>query len=166
MKRCLSWFKRSLPLRLTIAIAAVPLVTACAIPFASTPTNAFDAQLARKVGADERGMRSYIFVMLKTGPNRVPAGPERDEMFKGHFSNMKRMTEAGHLVLAGPADGVNGLRGLYVFAVPTIEAAQQLVANDPVIIKGEMVAEYHRWYGSASLMLTQDFHSKVAAKPM
>jgi uncharacterized protein YciI len=123
---------------------------------------AFDAELARSLGANENGMRSYVLVVLKTGPNKVPPGPERDEMFKGHFANMSRLGNEGKLALAGPLDGVDGWRGLYVFAVPEIEEARQLVATDPVIIKGEMVAEYHRYFGSAALMLVNDAHKKIA----
>ena len=64
------------------------------------PSPAYDPALAKTVGADERGMRSYVLVVLKTGPNRAPAGPERDEMFKGHFANMQRLSAEGKLVLA------------------------------------------------------------------
>jgi uncharacterized protein YciI len=124
----------------------------------------YDAELARSVGANENGMRSYVLVLLKTGPNKVPAGPERDEMFKGHFANMNRLGNEGKLALAGPFDGVDGWRGLFVFAVPEIEEARQLVATDPVIIKGEMVAEYHKYFGSAALMLVNDAHKKIAKK--
>ena len=68
------------------------------------------------------------------------------------------------LALAGPLDGVDGWRGLFVLAVPDIDAARQLVATDPVIIKGEMVAEYHRYYGSAALMTVNGLHEKLARK--
>ena len=34
----------------------------------------------------------------------MPKGPERDEMFKGHFANMKRLAGEGKLALAGPLD--------------------------------------------------------------
>ncbi|HSH89171.1 MAG TPA: YciI family protein, partial [Ramlibacter sp.] len=95
---------------------------------------------------------------------KVPAGPERDEMFKGHFANMKRLSAEGKLALAGPFDGVDGWRGLFIFAVPDIEEAKKLVATDPVVMKGEMVAEYHRYFGSAALMLVPGAHDKVAKK--
>jgi len=124
----------------------------------------YDPELARSVGADENGMKSYVLVVLKTGPNKVPAGPERDEMFKGHFANMKRLGAEGKLALAGPFDGVDGWRGLFVFAVPDIEEAKKLVATDPVIIKGEMVAEFHKYYGSAALMLVNEAHPKITKK--
>ena len=49
----------------------------------------------------------------------------------------------------------------FVFAVPDIEAARQLTATDPVIVNGEMVAEYHKYFGSASLMLINEWHKKI-----
>jgi uncharacterized protein YciI len=127
---------------------------------------AFDPALAKAVGADERGMRGYVLVVLKTGPARIPAGPERDEMFKGHFANMKRLSAEGKLVLAGPFDGVEGWRGLFIFASTDIEETKQIVATDPVVAKGEMIAEFHKYYGTAALMLVRDLYEKVAQKPM
>jgi uncharacterized protein YciI len=125
---------------------------------------AYEPELARSVGADDYGMRNYVLVILKTGPNKVPAGAERDEMFKGHFANMNRLSAEGKLALAGPLDGIDGWRGLFVLAVADTDEAKKLVATDPVVIKGEMVAEYHRYYGSAALMLVRDSHEKVAKK--
>lgn len=124
----------------------------------------FDGELAKQLGADERGMKPYVLVILKTGPNKVPAGAERDAMFKGHFANMGRLAGEKKLALAGPLDGVDGWRGLFVLAVADIEEAKALVATDPVIIQGEMVAEYHKYYGSAGLMMVNDIHKKVAKK--
>ncbi len=124
----------------------------------------YDAELARKLGADELGMRSYVLVILKTGPTRVPDGKDRDAMFAGHFANIKRLAGEGKLALAGPFDGVDGWRGLFIFAVSEIEDAKKLVATDPVIIKGEMIAEYHKYYGSAALMLVNEANEKVAKK--
>ena len=107
-------------------------------------------------------MRNYVLVILKSGPNKVPAGPERDEMFKGHFANIERLAAAGKLAVAGPfAANADGWRGLYLFAVADVEDAKPMVATDPVIVKGEMVAEYHKWYGSAALMLVPDAHKKI-----
>lgn len=156
--------------KLTLAAATTWLVclggqVLAQTPPLAAPRAAFDADLARSVGADDMGMRKYVLVVLKTGPNKVPAGPERDEMFKGHFANMKRLSAEGKLVLAGPFDGVDGWRGLFIFAVADVEQARQLVATDPVVMRGEMVAEYHSYYGSAALMLVRDAHERVARKP-
>ena len=59
----------------------------------------YEPELARSLGADDNGMKRYVLVVLKTGPNKVPARPERDEMFKGHFANMNRLAAAGKLAL-------------------------------------------------------------------
>lgn len=131
---------------------------------AAAPPPAFDAALAERLGADDYGMRRYVLVVLKTGPKRMPAGPARDEMFRGHFANIQRLASDGRLVLAGPFDGVDGWRGLFVFNVPDIESAQALVATDPVIVNGEMVAEYHKYYGSAALQLVNEAHERIAQK--
>jgi uncharacterized protein YciI len=128
------------------------------------PQPAFDAELAKTVGADDYGMRKYVLVVLKTGPTPMPAGKERDEMFKGHFANINRLASEGKLALAGPFDGVGGWRGLFILAVSDIEEAKRLTETDPVISSGEMLAEYHKYYGSAALMLVNEGHNKVAKK--
>lgn len=139
--------------------------TTCMAQSNSPATNPkYDADAAKRMGADQRGMRSYVLVVLKTGPNKVAAGKERDEMFAGHFANMKRLAAEGKLALAGPFDGVDGWRGLFIFAVKDIEEAKQLTATDPVIIKGEMIAEYHKWYGSAALMDVGRVHETLSEK--
>jgi uncharacterized protein YciI len=121
-----------------------------------------DPALAKRLGADERGMRNYVLVILKTGPHRMPDGPARDEMFKGHFANIKRLAGEGKLALAGPFGDKNDWRGMFIFAVDTPEEAEKLVATDPVIRSGEMVAEYHRLYASAALMEVSGIHDKIA----
>lgn len=150
--------------RLTTALLAVLfLTTGSSVSIAAEEAKpAFDEALAKRIGADDHGMRSYVFVLLKTGPNPKPKGPERDAMFKGHFANMQRLAEEGKLVIAGPFDGVDGWRGMFVFAVKDIDEAKQLTASDPVIASGEMVAEYHKHYGSAALMLVNETHKTIA----
>jgi uncharacterized protein YciI len=142
------------------AVAAVSWAQAAA----EAPKPAFDAELAKSLGADEHGMRSYVLVILKTGPKPMPKGPERDAMFVGHFANMNRLAKEGKLAVAGPLDGVEGRRGIFVLAVKDLDEARALVATDPVVIHGEMEAEFHKFYGSAGLMLVNDTHARVAKK--
>lgn len=152
----------------SLSIPVLLALLAFGAPAAAQPADnpSYDEALSTKFGADEYGMRRYVLVILKNGPNRLPAGPERDEMFKGHFANMKRLADEGKLVLAGPLDGTEGRRGIFVFAVPDIESAKALAATDPVLVKGEMVAEYHRWYGSAAVMGVRDVHERLGRKKL
>lgn len=137
-----------------------------AVTTEAAPPPGYDAALAQQLGADDYGMRSYVLVILKSSGTPVPAGDRRDAMFRGHFANMQRLAKAGTLVLAGPLDGVDGWRGLFVLAVDGVEAAKAIVATDPVISEGEMVAEYHSYYGSAALMTVNDLHGKLARKAL
>ncbi len=147
---------------LTFAISQASSAQAPAATESASPK--FDAALAAQVGADEHGMRQYVLVVLKTGPNRMPDGAQRDAMFQGHFANIQRLADEGKLALAGPFDGVDGWRGLFIFAVSEIEEAKKLVATDPVVASGEMVPEFHKYFGSAALMLVNDVHKRVQQK--
>ncbi len=147
---------------LFLLLSMVALAAPAAEPDAGMPAEGHDAQLAQRLGADERGMRRYVLVILKTGPTRVPDGPARDAMFAGHFANMETLAKAGKLALAGPfVRSETGWRGLYVFAVEDIEEARALTETDPVVVQGEMVAEYHPWYGSAAVMLIPGWHERL-----
>lgn len=148
---------------LLVAATAVAQTAQPTSPPASTP-NAFDEPLAQRLGADDYGMKRYVLVILKTGPNKMPPGVERDAMFRGHMANINRLATEGKLALAGPLDGADGWRGLFVLAVSDLEEAKALTATDPVISQGEMVAEFHKYYGSAALMLVNEAHKKVAKK--
>lgn len=152
-----------LPALALAALLGLPFAAGAA-PAEAPATPAYDAALASSLGADARGMRQYVLVILKTGPNKMADGEARSAMFKGHFANMGRLAGEKKLVLAGPLDGKEGRRGIFVFNTPDIEAAQAWVATDPVIINGEMVAEYHKFYGSAALMMVNEVHGKIEKK--
>jgi len=155
------------PMALMVALG-VCAGSGCAVHPVAAPVPAaatFDAALAKRLGADERGMRRYVLVILKTGPTRVPDGDARKAMFAGHFANIERLSKEGKLALAGPFDkDPAGWRGLYVFAVETVEEARRLTATDPVIVNGEMVAEFHPWYGSAATMMIPELHDRLMPK--
>lgn len=155
---------RTRQLLLALAAASFCMVAPCSAEETVEIQPSFNAELARATGADDYGMRRYVFVLLRSGPKPMAAGPERDEVFRGHFANMKRLVDDGKLVLAGPFDGVEGWRGLFVFAVADIEEARRLTATDPAIASGELVAEYHRYYGSAALMQVNALHGRLARK--
>lgn len=128
---------------------------------------AYDSDLAAKVGADEYGMKKYVFCILKTGPNdaSITDKKQRDEIFAGHMANIQKLADEGKLALAGPfGKNDRSYRGLYIFNVTTIEEAQKLVETDPAIKSGMMTAELTSWYGSAATMLINENHKKVMKK--
>lgn len=112
----------------------------------------YDADLAKKLGADNYGMKSYIFVMLKTGSNASTNKIVRDSCFAGHMSNINKMVDAKKLIVAGPM-GKNGnnYRGIFIINVATKEEAKELLKTDPAINAKFLAADLYEWYGSAAL---------------
>jgi len=129
---------------------------------AETSDQSYDAAYAKKVGADDYGMKKYIFAYLKKGPNRDRPKEEAEKLQRDHLNNITRLANEGKLVLAGPFLDDGDVRGLYIFNVKTIEEAKKLVETDPAIQAGSLVMELHPWYGSAALMEINRLHSKAA----
>jgi uncharacterized protein YciI len=124
----------------------------------------FDPALAKELGADEYGMRAYIFALLKTGPAVVDDPARRKELFAGHFANMNRLAERGELVLAGPLTDDGGKRGILILNAPSIDAANEMVAADPAVAEGVFTVEYSAFYGSAALMQVNAIHHRLQSK--
>jgi uncharacterized protein YciI len=111
-------------------------------------------------------MRNYVLAILKTGPKDAEIkGEERDKAFAGHMANINRIAAEGKLAVAGPF-GKNDkqFRGLFIFAVETVEEAEKLAATDPAIKAGILIVEFVPWYASAALMETNSIHEKIAEK--
>ena len=112
----------------------------------------YDAELAKKLGADEYGMKNYVLVILKTGENKTTDKKELNKLFRGHMENIQRLVKEGKLIVAGPF-GENNLtwRGLFIFDVKTVEEARELVQTDPAIKAKLFDVDLVPWYGSAAL---------------
>lgn len=136
--------------------------------FANAQNSAFDQKLADSLGADERGMKTYLLVILKTGPKdkEISDKKQRDELFKGHFSNMSEMVKAGKLKLAGPFATKNelGYRGIFLLDVKDEEEAKALLQNDPTIKTGIFEVEILPWFGSAAIPMHLKYHEKISKK--
>ncbi len=127
-------------------------------------TPGYDSAKAKAFGADEYGMKKYVFAFLKKGPNRDLPPEKAQALQMAHLQNIQRMAKAGQLVLAGPFFGDGDIRGIYVFNVPTIAEAEALTNTDPAIEAGSLAMELVEWYGSAALMAVNDLHPAIAKK--
>ena len=104
---------------------------------------AYDSLLAVETGADDYGMRKYVLAYLKAGPNRDQDSTETARLQRAHLDNITRMAEEGKLVLAGPFLDDGEVRGIYIFAVETIEEAKALTTTDPAIQAGRLIMDLH-----------------------
>lgn len=112
----------------------------------------YDAELAEKLGADDYGMKKFVFVILKTGSNESTDKAVRDSCFAGHMSNITRLVEAEKMIVAGPMfRNEKEYRGIFILDVPTLEEAAVLLQTDPAIDAKFLEPELYIWYGSAAL---------------
>jgi uncharacterized protein len=124
----------------------------------------YNAELAKKLGADDIGMRSYVIAFLKAGPTKLTDSLAREKLQKAHQQNITRLVEEGKLLLAGPFMDDQPLRGIFIFDVATIEEARELTSTDPAIQAGTLIMELHPWYGSAALKEIPDLHKQIQKK--
>jgi uncharacterized protein YciI len=122
----------------------------------------YDSTLAKSYGADDYGMKNYILVILKTGPNNIEDKAIRDSLFAGHFANMNRLANLGKLIVAGPL-GKNDktYRGIFILNTTSMDEAKELIETDPVIKSKVMDAELYSYYGSAALGDYMKVHKKI-----
>jgi uncharacterized protein len=123
----------------------------------------YDAALAKRLVADQYGMKSYVLVILKTGPKGDLSKEERAKVFQGHMANIKRLAEQGKLVVAGPFDeNADHLEGIFIFNAAKVEDAVALLKTDPAVAAGVLAYEAYGWYGSAALQETAAIHKRIA----
>jgi len=136
-----------------------------AIGISQETESKYDENLAKSLNADERGMKKYVFCLLKTGTNTTASKEETQKLFEGHMANINKLAKEGKLVVAGPfMKNDRNYRGIYVFNVETIEEAKVLVATDPAIQAKLLEAELTPWYATAALQETLKIHEKISKK--
>jgi uncharacterized protein YciI len=89
----------------------------------------------------------FFLAFLHRGPKWTPEEtPETKALQEAHMANIRRLAEAGKLVLAGPFTDDNGkLAGIFVFQVDSLEEAKELADSDPAVKAGRLILEIHPW---------------------
>jgi uncharacterized protein YciI len=128
-------------------------------------TSKYDSVLAKKLSADDYGMKSYILVMLKKGSSTITDKKQLDSIFHGHMANIKRLASENKLVLAGPmGDNDKNYEGIFVFNTASIDEAKQWLSTDPAIQSKHLDAELYSWYCTAALQEIPALHQQVQKK--
>jgi len=139
---------------LIIAIATVSIN--CFAQKSAKP--AYDAALAKKLGADKYGMKKYVMAFLKEGPTHLTDSAAGMQLQMAHLKNIGKLADEGKLVVAGPFLDDQPIKGIFIFNVATIEEAKTLTETDPAIKAGTLIMELHPFYCSAALMEVVKIH--------
>lgn len=124
----------------------------------------FDPVLARSLGADAYGMKSYFLVILKTGSNASIDTEQRKESFVQHLKNIQRLVAEQKLVVAGPiAKNENNYRGIFIFQnLPTEKDVKDILESDLAIRNKFIDYNIYNWYGSAALPVYLETAVKIS----
>lgn len=123
----------------------------------------YDSLLAKKLNANDNGMKRYYLVILKSGSVTITEKSKRDSVFAGHMKNIQLLASQNKLVVAGPL-GKNDkeYRGIFILNTDSKEEAKKMVETDPAVQAKVFVAEYYPWFGSAALQETLEIHKKIS----
>lgn len=142
------------------------LIASCLFANAQKENSSYIKTLADSLGADDYGMKKYVFVILKTGSNTTTDKHFIDSMFSGHMKNIGRLADIGKLAVAGPMLGKNdkGYRGIFILNTASLDEAKELLKTDPAVFSNLLEPEMYSWYCSAALPMFLPFHDKVKKK--
>lgn len=128
-------------------------------------TNQYDSALAKKLNADDYGMKNYVFVLLKKGSVTIADKKVRDSIFRGHMANITRLASENKLILAGPmSDNDKSYEGIFVFNTSSIDEAKQWLNTDPAVQSKDLDYELYAWYCTAALQEIPALHKQVQKK--
>jgi len=128
------------------------------------PKTGYNAERAKKLGADELGNRNYIIAFVKEGPVKLTNSKEMVLIKNAHLQNMQKLILEGKLLVSGPFTDNKSMKGFYIFDVPSIEEARTLTFSDPAIKAGALILELHPWYGTAALKEIPGIHKQIQKK--
>ncbi len=99
-----------------------------------------------KPAEPELEMTTYYFCLLTNGANpgqltREQARPHQ----QGPMDNIKRLADAGKLLVAGPFVDGGDWRGLFILKCASLDEAKAVVATDPAVVAGLLNAEVRPW---------------------
>ncbi len=127
----------------------------------------YDKVLADSLGADDYGMKSYVLVILKKGPNDMSDKNLRAEYFQTHFSNIRKLSNEGKLVVAGPlGENHNNYRGIFIMNARNFDDVNKMLQADLTIKEKIFEVEMYSLYGSAALPMYLPYHYKIEKTQM
>lgn len=139
MNKLVFWLARGLIFRYPVLLAVSAALLLGAQEKAAKPEAEYE-------------MGHYVMGLLRRGPN-AGAGDqaERERIQEGHMANIRKMAATGKLIVAGPFEDNDDLRGVFIFQGVTVEEARAMTDADPAIKAGRLTLELHPWFAAAGL---------------
>lgn len=135
------------------------------LSFYTNAQTTYDSVLAKKLNADDYGMKKYVLVILKTGPAPTTDQQKVDSIFHGHMQNIQALASQNKLVVAGPLfENDQHYEGIFVLNTDNLDDAKKMLDTDPAVHNNFLIAEMFTWYCTATLQQIPDAHKKIQKK--
>ena len=85
-------------------------------------------------------------VLLKKGPIRNQDTALAAKIQQAHMDNISKMAAAGKLLVAGPFENDETLRGIFIMDCKDSLEVVSLVGKDPAVTAGRLVFEVKPWW--------------------
>jgi len=121
----------------------------------------YDSALAKRSGADARGMKRYVIGILTDGSVHISDSAENMRMQVALLKNIERMIDEGVLILAGPILGDQKQKGVLIFNVSSVPDAKKLMESDAAVKAGVFEIGYYPWFASAALTEIPRLHKSI-----
>ncbi|HVI45898.1 MAG TPA: YciI family protein [Chitinophaga sp.] len=94
---------------------------------------------------DVSNVKRYWMVFLKKGPQCNQPEEEAARIRQAQYENIARLVKAGKMLVTGPFDNEEDLRGIYIMDCKDSLEAVELVNTDPAVRAGRLVFEVKPW---------------------
>jgi len=91
-------------------------------------------------------LKRYWMVLLKKGPIRNQDTALAAKIQQAHMDNINKMATAGKLLVAGPFENDEELRGILIMDCKDSLEVVSLVNKDAAVIAGRLVFEVKPWW--------------------
>jgi uncharacterized protein YciI len=77
-------------------------------------------------------------LLLKDTPNTAQPEADRTQRMQAHLAYIREQVERGNIVLVGPLQEENRLRGIAIIKAGSLEEAQRIASGDPMVQSGHV----------------------------
>jgi uncharacterized protein len=97
-------------------------------------------------------MRRYVLALYRRVPDRpIISDDEERRLQEAHVANLRRLTEAGNIIAAGPFEEDHDLHGMILFSTESVDFAKDLLRSDPKLLNRRLALEFLTWWGPSGL---------------
>lgn len=82
-------------------------------------------------------------LLLNDTPDTAQSPADRTQRMHAHLAYIREQVERGNIVLVGPLQEENRLRGIAIIKAGSHEEAQRIASGDPMVQSGHVTAEVH-----------------------